>query len=257
MTDHIQNYWEKQGDLYSQSHKASWEDRYGIELEIEEIGKFINPGDRVLDIGCANGFSTFRQLKNDPKQLIGIDFAESMIQAANRSSKECGFPANIEFQIGDVCSLDFDSDLFDVTYTTRVLINLPTWADQKVGIQEALRVTKKGGHTILSEAFYEPLVLLNAIRALLNLPPLIEHDFNRYLKQIRLEEFLRRQGIEFYRIDLSSLYYFGSRVFRELIFEAVKDDGYTNPINKVFFELQKQYSSDVGLGIQQMYVLRK
>jgi len=37
------------------------------------------------------------------------------------------------------------TDNYDVVYTTRVLVNLPTWEQQKKGIAECLRVTKKKG----------------------------------------------------------------------------------------------------------------
>ena len=75
-------------------------------------------------------------------------------------------------------SLAFADSSFDVVYTTRVLINLPAWDQQVTGIMECLRVARPGGKVILSEAFWEPLVLINAMRALVRLPSLVEHDFN-------------------------------------------------------------------------------
>ena len=42
---------------------------------------------------------------------------------------------------------------------------------------------KRAASVIFSEAFWEPLTRLNALRALAGLAPLVEHDFNRYIKQ--------------------------------------------------------------------------
>ena len=49
-------------------------DLFAIELEIETIGRFIQPGQHVLDVGCGNGFSTFRQLDPHPGAIFtGVD----------------------------------------------------------------------------------------------------------------------------------------------------------------------------------------
>jgi ubiquinone/menaquinone biosynthesis C-methylase UbiE len=85
----IKAYWEQQGSAHQSSHLASWGDRYAIELEIETISRFIKEGDRVLDIGCANGFSTFRQHEiNRAARYTGVDYANSMIEHAQRSLSE-------------------------------------------------------------------------------------------------------------------------------------------------------------------------
>ena len=187
MNDHIYDFWNKQGEVYKKSHVASWGDTLAIDLEIDNISRFINNGDKVLDIGCANGYSTFFYLKKEPKHITGIDFSESMIKYAKDRAEELKVESKVNFQIGDVRKLEFDDNSFDLSYTTRVLINLSTWEEQKKGIDESIRVTKKGGKIIFSEAFYEPQVLINSLRQLVNLPPLYEHDFNRYLNNSTIE----------------------------------------------------------------------
>ena len=189
--DHIKNYWESQGKTHGESHWASWGDNWAIDLEIETIGKYLKDGDDVLDVGCANGFGALKQWKSHKlASLTGVDFAANMIAAARSAKEKEKLADAVTFAEGDVRALAFAEDSFDVTYTTRVLINLPTWEEQKRGIVECLRVTRPGGTVVLSEGFWEPLVLLNAMRALKNLPPLVEHDFNRYLKRSSLEAFL-------------------------------------------------------------------
>jgi ubiquinone/menaquinone biosynthesis C-methylase UbiE len=118
-----------------------------------------------------------------------------MIHYANENKKQIGNPSNVSFGVGDIRKMQFDDNTFDVVYTTRVLINLPNWDEQIQGIEECIRITKKGGTVILSEGFWEPLVLLNSLRALKQLPPLVEHDFNRYIKKSKLETLLQNKSL--------------------------------------------------------------
>ena len=78
---------------------------------------------------------------------------------------------------------------------SHILLN--SWEEQKKAINECLRVTKPGGKVIFSEGFWEPFVLLNSLRTIMQLPPLVEHDFNRYIKQNRLEEYLEQMNLNF------------------------------------------------------------
>jgi ubiquinone/menaquinone biosynthesis C-methylase UbiE len=256
MTDFIRDYWEEQGRRHGASHDASWGDTHAIALEIETIAAHLADGDTVLDVGCANGYSAFQQLeRHQLKRLTGVDYAAAMVAAAREAQAARGI-GGVEFLEGDVLALAFPDASFDVVYTTRVLINLPRWDDQVRGITECLRVARPGGKVILSEAFWEPLVLLNALRALVRLPPLVEHDFNRYLKKERLESLLAALKLEYSVEEFSSVYYLGSRFLRELVTDAAAWPGYSNPVNRIFYELEREYSGG-GFGIQQAYVIRK
>ena len=255
----IKDFWNDQAEKFNESYWASWGDHFMINLEIEFILKQISENIQILDIGCANGFSAFKQLEANSKiEITGVDYAEKMIYTAQNEldTKYKHFVDRIKFRVGDLCDLHFPDDIFDLAYTTRVLINLPNWELQKKGISEMIRVTKKGGKAILLEAFWEPLSLLNAIRALNKLSPLVEHDFNRYLKISKVDDYLSSLNLKFERIDYSSIYYLGSRFLRELVTEFDKYEGYTNPINEIFYKIQKDYTGG-GFGIQQAYIIYK
>jgi ubiquinone/menaquinone biosynthesis C-methylase UbiE len=256
MSDHILEFWSSQADKFGTSHEASWGDSYAINLEIQTIGQYIQEGDTVLDVGCANGYSTLYHLDKNVSSIIGVDFSEAMIREAQKNKVERGSPDNVSFEVGDIRNLRFENDTFDVVYTTRTLINLPTWHEQKRGISECIRVCKVGGKVIFSEAFWEPLVLLNSLRTLKSLPPLVEHDFNRYLKQKSLSEFLVSMEYQFEVVDFSSIYYLGSRFLRELVTNPEDYPGYSNPINQIFYDIERNYSGG-GFGIQQAYVIQK
>lgn len=256
MSNHIKRFWNSQADKFGTSHNASWGDNHAIDLEIQTIRKYIREGDKVLDVGCANGYSAIHHLSKNISSITGVDFSETMIREAKKTQIESSSPDKLSFEVGDVRKLRFEDGTFDVVYTTRTLINLPTWNEQKTGITECIRVCKKGGTIIFSEAFWEPLVLLNSIRALKSLAPLVEHDFNRYLKKKYLEEYFLSNNIQFKAIDFSSIYYLGSRFLRELVTNSDNYPGYSNPINEIFYNIENEYSGG-GFGIQQAYVIQK
>jgi ubiquinone/menaquinone biosynthesis C-methylase UbiE len=257
VTDFIKQHWDSQAETHGASHCASWGDNFAVELEIETIGRFLREGDNVLDVGCANGYSTLAQAaQRGIGSIVGVDFSDKMIEQARNRKPDPAPQCPVSFEVGDIRSLPFDDGRFDAVYTTRVLINLPTWEEQIRGIEECLRVCRAGGTVVFSEAFWEPLVLLNAIRALKQLAPLVEHDFNRYLKKERLERYLRERGLAFEVVDFSSVYYLGSRFLRELVTDPEAYPGYSNPINEIFFNIEKEYSGG-GFGIQQAYAIRK
>lgn len=256
-SDFIKEYWEKQAQKYKGSHEASWGDNFMIDLEIESIGKHLSDRETVLDVGCGNGYSTLCQADSHKfESIVGVDFADNMIAEANKSKQALNAADNVNFEVGDVRSLGFEDNSFDVAYTTRVIINLANWEQQTEAINECLRVVKPGGKVIFSEAFWEPLVLLNSLRTLKQLPALVEHDFNRYIKKKKMEEFLNSKGLRFEVDDFSSVYYLGSRFLRELITDISQYEGFTNPINKIFYELERTFSGG-GFGIQQIYLIHK
>ncbi|MBP6334702.1 MAG: methyltransferase domain-containing protein [Bacteroidia bacterium] len=256
MSNYIKDFWESQAIEFKESHSASWGDNFAINLEVENIARFIKEGDHVLDVGCSNGHATLSMLQKRPAAIYGVDFSENMIHYAMKNRAGLSDPSNVNFSVGDILNLDFEADTFDLVYTTRVLINLPTWEEQIQGIEECIRVTKKGGLMILSEAFWEPLMLLNSIRGLCQLAPLVEHDFNRYLKKSKLESWLTSRGKGFTVEDFSSVYYLGSRFLRELVTRVDDYPGYSNPVNEIFYEIEKKFSGG-GFGIQQAYVVIK
>jgi ubiquinone/menaquinone biosynthesis C-methylase UbiE len=258
MKDFIKEVWNSQAEKHQDSHWASWGDKYAISLEIEEVRQYISDNMLILDVGCANGFAAFKHLESNPTiKIEGIDFSENMITAANNKILNSNtITGNINFSVGDVRKINFPSNTFDLVYTTRVIINLPNWDEQMQGILECIRVAKKGGIIIISEAFWEPLVKLNALRTIMGLNSLIEHDFNRYLKKSRLFPFLNKEKLQYEVHDFSSVYYLGSRLLRELVTDYKNYEGYENPINEIFYSIEKEFSGG-DIGIQQAVIIRK
>ncbi len=255
MPDHILDHWNAQARTHGPEASASWADHHAIALEVAAIAPHIGAGSSVLDVGCANGHATVQQLARQPARLVGVDFSTAMIEQARHAAAAHVATGQLAFEVGDVRALPFADASFDLVYTTRTLINLPTWDEQIAGIRECLRVCRPGGAVLLSEAFWEPLCRINAVRLLCGLPPLVEHDFNRYLKVSRLQAWLHAEALLHEVDEFSSLYYLGSRVLRELVTDAAAWPGYDNPINADFHALETRYSGG-GFGVQQAWLIR-
>jgi trans-aconitate methyltransferase len=84
--NHIKEHWKSGVYKRGESHWASWGDNWMIDLNIDTIGKHIKQDDRVLDVGCANEYSTSRQAESHKlASLNGVDIAASMVTAAQTS----------------------------------------------------------------------------------------------------------------------------------------------------------------------------
>ncbi len=256
MKDFISEYWSHQALKEKQKPEASWGDVHMMALEVNGIKKFIKNGDVILDAGCANGFSMEKMFTRESRnKLVAFDYVEEMVKNAQKRIRAKGY-RNLSSNIyrADIRKIPEDSNVFDVVYTIRVLINLPHWQEQKKAIKELIRVTRPGGLVIISEAFWGALQNLNAIRLIAGLEPLVEHDFNRYLKEKKLEEYLDQSKVS-YKVNLfSSFYYLGTRFIRDL--NPSLPAGFNKEINKDFFKLSQKYSGS-DFGIQKQYILTK
>lgn len=248
-------YWEGNAKKYKDDHTVSWGDINIINMEIDQISKYIEPGDMVLDAGCSNGYSTFEIAKRKKMTVRAFDYSNKSIQYALESQKTKK-ANNITFYHGNMLNIDEPDNTFDKAYTIRVVINILSWKLQKRSIMEMHRVLKPGGLFLLSEAFSGSLSNINALRKTAELPPLVMHDFNLYLHEEKLEKFLSKH-FEIVAISkFSSIYYAASRFMRYLTMNKTDKDSFDNDFNK-FFLSYKETDQSGDYGIQKLYVLRK
>lgn len=103
--------------------------------------------------------------------------------------------------------------------------------------------------------FLRALIPFNVMRFLHNLPPLVEHGFNRCLKLSALNAHLTSLSLSYHIENFSSIYYLGSRFLLELVTDLAEFPRFTNPISKVCYEIQKHFSGG-GMGIQQASIVK-
>jgi ubiquinone/menaquinone biosynthesis C-methylase UbiE len=122
--------------------------RATFELLMRAAG--VQPGQRVLDVGCGTGY--FARLLADavgPDGLVvGIDASPEMIEYANRKR---GHAANCQFHVGAAEALSFAPEHFDVVVSSLFMHHLP--ADLRAtALGDMRRVLRPGGTLLIAEA---------------------------------------------------------------------------------------------------------
>jgi 2-polyprenyl-3-methyl-5-hydroxy-6-metoxy-1,4-benzoquinol methylase len=80
--------------------------RESMKIRFEKTIQAISgPEMSVIDIGCGPGHYCFALAQKGQKEILGIDFSETMIQLARAHSKEFGTGSNLKFEV--VNFLDF------------------------------------------------------------------------------------------------------------------------------------------------------
>ena len=108
--EQIRIFWTEQARVHGQGAAASWSDFRVMEMEVREIVKRLSDGDRVLDVGCANGFSTAQFASQRDVNVRGVDYIPEMIEQARQRLQEIGhrLRGGVEFAQGDITALAND-----------------------------------------------------------------------------------------------------------------------------------------------------
>jgi len=221
--ERIRTFWAEQAVQHGTSPKASWSDVHAIELEIKNIAGFIEEGDRVLDVGCATGWSTVRWAATQNATVRGLDYVPEMVSAARERASELAprLAGVVEFALGDITALDEPDGSWNKVVVTRVVINLGDWERQRRALRECARVVAPGGLLLLSEATVQGWERLNAFRAEWGLEPIPMPPFNTYLDQEAVVRELEADMELLELRDFASTYYVGSRVLKPLLARAL------------------------------------
>ena len=115
-----------------------------------------------LDVGCGSGALTIACAKRNPQaSMVGVDrwgpeYASFNQARCEKNAKAEGV-ANVRFQKGDACHLDFPDESFDAVTSNYVYHNI-VGVNKQALLRETLRVLKKGGtfaiHDLMEKARY-------------------------------------------------------------------------------------------------------
>lgn len=145
--------WDKDYTIFSDSYKqlegyaeaADLGLGCGLPTEFAQISK----GDTVLDLGSGAGNDCFvaRALVGDNGKVIGVDFADKMLEKARENVQTLGYQ-NVEFLKGDIEQLPVADGKVDVVISNCVLNLVP---DKQKAFSEIFRVLEAGGHFSVSD----------------------------------------------------------------------------------------------------------
>ncbi len=207
----IKRYWEERAANDS-SAQSTTQDYYLREIELNVLSeRLVNYAPRrVADVGCGDGRTTSRlasKFKN--ASFTGFDYSRAMIENAKSLFDTHGV-AKVDFRELDI--LKGLPDTFDLIYTTRCLINLPSWELQKEAIEKIHDALAEGGVYVMVENFIEGHNNLNQIRKNFGLAEIPVREHNYFFQRQRLFDYVERMFRIEEETNISSAYYLVSRV---------------------------------------------
>ncbi len=134
-----------------------WAGRYDFVTNLMLLGKEhslremtanmagIQPGDRILDVGCGTGSLTLaaQARVGATGEVHGIDASPEMIDVARLKADKAH--VNIDFRVALIERLPFSDGYFDLVLSSLMLHHLPDDLKRQ-GFAEIYRVLKSGGH---------------------------------------------------------------------------------------------------------------
>jgi ubiquinone/menaquinone biosynthesis C-methylase UbiE len=228
-------------------------------MEIAAISRHLSDGDRVLDVGCANGYSSLQFACVRSVQLRGLDYIPKMIDEARvrLQAVKQEIRGSVEFDVGDITELKERSNTYDKVVVVRVLINLGNWERQIKGLHECVRVLKQGGLLLLSEATLQGWERLNALRAEWGLEEIPMPAFNQYMDQEQLISAVRDEAKLLEISNFASTYYVGTRVLKPLLAKATHAPVSVADPNAEWNRWFSQLPPAGDYGTQKLFVFRK
>jgi SAM-dependent methyltransferase len=134
-------------------NKALWEkgDFTRIAASMRESGETlvrtlgIEPGLKVLDLGCGDGTTALPAAKLGA-EVLGVDIARNLVEAGKRRAQLAGL-GNLRFQQGDATDL---ADLKDQSFDLVVSMFGAMFAPKPFDVARAMvRVTRPGGRIVM------------------------------------------------------------------------------------------------------------
>jgi len=130
------------------NHRLSWNiDRGWRKKAIRELQPY-GP-QTILDIATGTGdFAILAAQMLKPRQLIGADISEGMMEIGREKARKAGLGDIISFEKEDCLALSYPTSTFDAVTAA---FGIRNFADLDKGLKEMCRVLKPGGHLSIVE----------------------------------------------------------------------------------------------------------
>ncbi len=150
----------------------------------------IQPGGKVLDVGCGPGADTIplAQWVGATGQVVGVDYDAAMVREADQHAREAGVSGWVKHKQADAAFLPFETGTFDACRSERLFQHLLNPAQ---ALSEMARVTKSGGWIVVLDTDWGAASVDTS-----------EVDIERRLARVRAERTLHNgyAGRQLYRL---------------------------------------------------------
>lgn len=157
------------------------------QLETEFLLKHLDPADRVLEVGCGNGFLT-NIIRDRVAHVDAFDYADNMVRYA---LKLHGVRNNRFFHDNVLAPSDWQGP-YDSIVCVRVLINLRDFSEQNGAVDNMRNALRPGGRLVLIEGFSDGFKELNLLRAAAGIEGLQPAKINYYSALSDMREYLNQ-----------------------------------------------------------------
>lgn len=130
-------------DYYDKGVKSNLFQKYWHQKKWRTLGNYLKGlgKGKLLDIGCADGTTTYQIHKNFPNlKITGLDYYKKAIDFARRTKPQ------IKFVVGDTHNLPFKNESFDMVCAIETLEHIH---NPHKALAEIKRVLKPGGFLIV------------------------------------------------------------------------------------------------------------
>lgn len=142
MFDNIAGQYDPMNKLMSLGNDRIWRKR-----AIDALKAFAPQS--ILDVATGTGdFAIAAQKELKPKETIGIDLSEKMLEVGRRKVAEMGLTEAITLRKGDSTALEFEDGRFDAV---TVAFGVRNFESLRKGLSEMNRVLRKGGVAAILE----------------------------------------------------------------------------------------------------------
>lgn len=130
------------------NHRLSWDIDKGWRRKAIGLLAPFHP-QSMLDIATGTGdFAILAAQMLHPKQLIGADISEGMMNIGKEKVEKLGLADIVSFKKEDCMAMSFEDNTFDAVTAA---FGIRNFQDLDQGLKEMCRVLKKGGHLSIAE----------------------------------------------------------------------------------------------------------
>jgi ubiquinone/menaquinone biosynthesis C-methylase UbiE len=129
--------WNENSNYWNKNSKDMWEKGSRRDI-LPFFQEFVPKGTKVCDLGCGDGYASFKLAKAG-YDVLGVDISEEMIEKARQQRIE----QNLIFKKGDISNVEEA----DASFGAIIAINSIEWTEQPLKVlNEMKRLVKPAGY---------------------------------------------------------------------------------------------------------------